>query len=196
MRLDMRGVCAFDRAALAREVAHLDRVLDQIERHVPDALSVQFSDLAREDACARLFEHCLPYKHDPAWWAAFAPVNLQCNMPALMRHYFAHRPQIDVAAKQTTRQMRRVLGAALSSAEPDADGVVIRREPLAAMWRDCQALMSEHCEAVGERTDQWKRKNWPMFERLEEAGAWDIIIARVNGRPLGYLTSIVGPSLE
>ena len=197
MRLDLRGIFAFDRDRLAREMQRLSRALDRVENSAGDVLSVGFDDLADEAACRRVFEHCLPYQYDPLWWEELAPINVQADMRALMRHALAHRHQMAVAGTTLRRQLRADLGARRSSpAAPDADGIVIQEEPLEAFRRDAAPLFAEHCAAVGEPADQFERKNWPVIERLEQAGAWQIMTARLNGRMLAYLTAVIGPSLE
>jgi GNAT superfamily N-acetyltransferase len=64
------------------------------------------------------------------------------------------------------------------------------------VWRDGAKLMAEHCLDVGEPPDNYLNKNIRVFEKLADAGAWLIMTARCNGRMLGYLSSLVGPSLE
>jgi GNAT superfamily N-acetyltransferase len=195
LRLDMRGVCTFDRDRLTRELSRQDRALDRIERQ-PGVLSISFANLSHEATCARLFEHCLPHRHDHDHWFDLSGMNIQSDVPNTMRHYLHHQPQMLAAAKTCRRAFRRTMGASLSHGEPDPDGVVIRRETLAAFERDGQALMAAHCLAVGEPEDQWRRKNWPMFQRWEDADSGDILTARVNGRMLGYLIHVVGQSAE
>lgn len=197
MRLDLRGIFAFDRERLTREMERLDRALNRVEDAAGDVLSVGFDDLQDEAACRRVFEHCLPYPYDPLWWEELAPANIQTDMRALMRYAVAHQRQMAAAGTALRRQIRSLLGARRSlPAAPDADGVVIDEEPLATFRRDAEALMAEHCIAVGDPPDQFLRKNWPMMERLEAAGAWHTVTARLNGRMLGYLVSVIGPSLE
>lgn len=199
LALDMRGVCTFDRGLLEAGLRRMDRALDQIER-MPGVLSVGFADLADEATCARVFEHTLQLPHDHDHWAALAPVNLQCNMPALMRYAIAHRAQMAATGSACRRQMRAILHppspAKVQLGEPDAMGITIQEESIATMIRDGSALLEEHCRTVGEAPDQWRRKNLPMMARLEQAGAWQMMSARCNGRVLAYLACIVGPSLE
>ena len=47
-------------------IRNLDRKLDQIERRVPNVLSVSFDELKTEEACKRVFQFCLPYPHGHA----------------------------------------------------------------------------------------------------------------------------------
>lgn len=195
MRLDMRGVCAFDRVALTRQMTRLDRKLDQIERRVAGVLSVNFSDIENETTCARIFEHCLPYAHDPDWWARNAAFNLQADMPALMRYQSAHRTQIDrlvtLCREDTVTTMR-----ATRHGPADRSAVTIQQEPFEAFWRDGQELFVEHAAEVGGREGVILRPNVPLAERLEEARAVQIVTARYRGRMVGYLVVLIGPSLE
>ena len=122
--------------------------------------------------------------------------NYQEDQPSLVRYFFHHRDQISTAATEARKRMRRLLGARPTIAEADADGVVIQREYRETFWRDGQDLMAEHCISVGEPSDQFLRKNLPLLNRLDDIGAGQIITARLNGRMLGYLISVVSPSLE
>jgi hypothetical protein len=70
----------------------LDRKLDQIEKRVPNALSVRFEDLTDETTCARIFEFCLGMPHDSARWQQLAPMNIQCHMHGIIRYFRAHIP--------------------------------------------------------------------------------------------------------
>lgn len=104
----MRG-CGFDAVRLTQQMRKLDRALVRIEDGAPRAISVNCRDLADEDGCAHIFEHCLPFEHDHDWWATMAPINARANMPALMLYIAAHRPQLDRAARACRRQMYSLL---------------------------------------------------------------------------------------
>ena len=197
MRLDMQGVCTFDRDLLTKIMKRQDRRLDQIERCVPGVLSVQFADLFAEDTCASIFEHCLALPHNHDWWAAMAPLNLQCSMPALMRHALTHQPQMKAAGVACWHKMQRLMRTdRLPQLAAADDGVTIQEETFECFWNDGKALFAEHCEAVGEEKTAFFGKNLPFARLLDEAGAAMIVTARCNGRMLGYLASIIGPSLE
>lgn len=108
MAMPLQGVATFERPAVERLMAYLDRMLNQIEAECPNVLSVDFADLATEAGCARAFEHCLPYKHDRAWWDIFAPMKLEVNSRALMRYRFAHRAQINDFKKACWAELRHL----------------------------------------------------------------------------------------
>lgn len=183
----------FDLAKLAREVKKLNRKLDQIEKRLPNVLSVQFADLGREETCARIFEHCLPFKHDPAWWAKIAPLNLQIDMLALTRYFQAYRPQLEKVAAMVRQQTLTdmMLRPAIAP-----DGVTFQIEPLARAYPDAAALIHEHLVEVGESPEGEGHKNVPLLMEMDQRGLLQVMTARSNGRMFGYLVTVLGPSLE
>ncbi len=76
------------------------------------------------------------------------------------------------------------------------DGVVIAEERFAAFWRDGQALFTEHAAEAGPRPGVTLDINLPLVEQLQAVGAAHIVTARCNGRLAGYVTFIIGPSIE
>lgn len=204
LALDMKGVCKFDPVAVRKQITELDRRLDQIEEGVPGALSVEFDDLDDEDVCARAFEHCLPYYHDHDWWASCAPVNIQADMPSLMRHHFAHKPQMERfgrlcrAELRSLREMGGIAGRPLPGQRPvDLLSVTIQIESFDAFWRDGQALFAEHAAEVGPRAGVMLDPNIPLAQTLERARSVQIMTARnSDGKMVGYLATLISPSLE
>ena len=182
----------FNEASLTVAMQRLDAKLDQIERRVPGVLSVQFDDLATEATCARVFEHCLPYQHDPAWWAAIAPVNIQINMHHLMRYYAAYQPQLLKLAKMAKQQTL----AGMVRKSVDLDGMTIQQESFDTFFHDGATLFAEHLVQVGEAPDAYMGKNIELLRVLDQLGAMQITTARSNGRMFGYLMAIISPSLE
>lgn len=183
---------AFDRDKLRGVMTHLSRKLDQIEARLPNVLSVAFDDLNDEATCAKVFEHCLPYQHDPAHWRALAPVNIQINMPAMMRHFSAYQPALDKLAAIAKQQTL----ASMTLREPiEPEGITFQTETIEEWKQGAQPLFKAHCALVNESPDQWEQKNWPLMEALYNVGAMQIMTARCNGRMFGYLMTILAPSL-
>jgi len=182
----------FDREPLTKEMQRLDHKLDQIEQRVPGVLAVRFDELPCEATCARLFEHCLPYRHDPAWWGACDATNIQISMPMLLRYYDAHKPQLAKMAK--VAKQRIIAGMARETGE--IEGVTFQVEPMDVVYRDAAPLFAEHLVQTGQSPDDHARKNLPLLRSLDSIGALQIMTARSNGRIFGYLMSIVAPSLD
>ena len=79
-----------DWAYIARELQRQDVALDEVADRWPQALSIAYADLAHEETCARLFQHCLPYRHDHEWWASLAQQNLQADVDGVVRDVAAN----------------------------------------------------------------------------------------------------------
>lgn len=189
MRLDL----GLDRETLTRGMRRLDAKLAQIAVRMPNALSVRFADLVQEDVCAKVFEHCLPYPHDAAWWRSLESKNVQCSMPAMMRYAQAFSMQMNrmgAIAKQTI-----LAQFAMRDGAPP-DGVGFQSEPFDAFLADGRAAFAEHSISVGESPDSFLGKNIDLMRALDRLGNMQIMTARSNGRMFGYLMTILSPSLE
>ncbi|HEY2418816.1 MAG TPA: sulfotransferase [Steroidobacteraceae bacterium] len=181
----------FDERTMRLVLGHLDHKLDQIECRMPDVLSVQFSALVEEQTCARVFEHCLPYQHDSAWWRALAGTNIQINLPFLMRYYGAHQKQLAKLAKQARHRMLAGMERGF-----ELDGVTFQHEPFEQFYRDAQPLFAEHLVQTDQSPDDHTLKNLPILQALDAMGALQTMTARSNGRMFGYLMTVIGPSLD
>lgn len=186
------GACT-DREAVTKAMMALDAKLDQIEHRVPGVLSVTYEDLKTEDGFRRVFEFCLPYQHDHGWWEMLAPVNIQINLPHQFRRYQAHKPQIDRLAAILHRRTLVDLDAR-PLREPDE--FVVRVEPFEDAYRDCKGILSMHRMDVGEHPYTFEDKNIDLMRALDAAGSLQTVTVRSNGRMVGYLMTVIGPSLE
>jgi hypothetical protein len=182
----------FDPATLAPLLARLDAKLTQIERRMPNVVAVTFEELGTEDGCRRVFEHCLPYPHDHAWWHAASRVNIQMDMRQCVRKYRAYEPQLTKLAKIAKQAML----ADMARGVGEIDGVTFQQEPFEQWYRDGRELFEAHLVRVGEAPDNHAFKNLPLLRTLDAVGALQITTARSNGRMFGYLATLVGPSLE
>lgn len=182
----------FDPRLMQPMMTKLDRKLDQIAARVPGCQSFSFDELRSESGCARVFEACLPYKHDPEWFSLMAPKNLQIPMAPLVRYMRAYQPQMQKLA--TIARARCI--SAMKPATQAFDGMTIQEETFDQVFRDGRNLFEKHCMAVGEPPDMWQRKNLPLMRQLETMGALFFTTARSNGRLFGYLQTAISPSLE
>jgi GNAT superfamily N-acetyltransferase len=187
-----RGGLVFEHAPMTRIIERLERKLDQIEARLPGVLSVSYEDLASEAGCARVFEYCLGLPHDHAWWEAAAPCNIQINLAHMLRHFVAHRPQLEKLAKIAKHRC-----IATMTREPrEIDGVTFQCEPFREFWREVHPLITEHAVQAGEAPDYSSTFNLPMLEALDDAGMLQCLTARQNGRMFGYLMTMFGPTIE
>jgi hypothetical protein len=189
--LNIWGV-QFDRAVIEKVIAKHDRKLDQIERRLPNVLSVAFSSLAVEGVCATVFEYCLGYPHDHDHWERLSPVNIQINFPALVKYCQAHAPAMEklalVAKHRTIAQMapREIIAP---------EGITLQGESFRKWYDEGTRLFDEHLTLVGEAPGDWRCKNVPLMQGLDDAGAMQIVTARSNGRMFGYLMTLISPSM-
>jgi len=183
----------FETTTITRAMERLARKLDQLERRLPDVLTVGFDELSTEAGCRRLWEHCLPVPFDAAWYAAGAPVNVQVDLPKVIRYFAAHQPQLVKLAKLAERRILADMRPSGPREDGEFDGVTFHVEPFRAARDDAMALVREHRTGLGIEHDE---VNMPLFELLDDVGALQTMTARSNGRMFGYLVTIVGPSLE
>ncbi len=188
----MNAGLAADHKTLTHMVTALDRKLDQVEGRMPNVLSVKYHELAQENVCAAAFEHCLPYSHDSEWFKALTDLNVQINFQALVRYVNANIGSLN----KLIAQAREVMLTDMAIEPVDMPGMTIAEEDFDTFQHDCEELFRRHCVDVGESPENWLNKNIPLMKRMHELGLMQIMIGRSNGKPFGYLTSFIGPSLE
>lgn len=184
---------ALDYEAIRRRMWQFERKLDQIEARVPGVVSVAFDELGEEATVARVFEHCLPYKHDCAWWRFMAPLNLQSDFRATVRYCTAYAPALEKLGSTATFQTRQLIARNQLS---DTEGMTFSIEPFDDFYRDGKLLFNDHSMRVGEHPASHASKNLPLMRLLDDMGAMQILTARSNGRMFGYLMTLLSPSLE
>jgi hypothetical protein len=108
MRMDVGGVATYDRDKLTRIMVRSRRDLDALSA-VPGVLTVDFDDLIREDACAAVFEHCLPFEFDRAWWEGLRLRNIQIVMKHFLLYYYANREAVEGFKRSCKRELRRLV---------------------------------------------------------------------------------------
>lgn len=183
----------FDRARLTAVIKRHDRKLDQVERRMKKVMSVSFSDLAREETCAAIFEHCLPYPHDPDWFAQISPRNVQADMPALMRYMMAYQPQLQKVADQI--KCLTIADLTRKTYGGPAD-VVIQQVSFETFDKECRKLIAEHASLVGHPANKYESMNLPLLRVIDQIGCLQVTTAKCNGRLVGYLMSHLSPSVE
>ena len=218
--VDSLSHLGFDAAVTRPAMQRLDAKLVQVASRVPGVLSVTMAELDDEAACARVFEHCTGLPHSTEWWRTIAPLNLQTDMPATIRYFEAHKPQLEklasVAKHRALAAMNRANSASFGrrraprelvrTARPsdiarterpaDDDGVTFQQEPFDQFYRDAGDCFAEHLVQTGQAPEDHAKKNLPMLRALDALGALSITTARCNGRMAGYLMAVYGPSLD
>ncbi len=182
----------FDRATMRRALERMNRKLDQIEARAPSVRSVPYDSLAKEEGCAAVFEHCLPYKHDPRWHELMAPLNLQTDLRVTLRHWAAFRPQSEKLSAVAKHRIIADMAPSLS----ETAGLTIQQERFTDWYRDAVPLFREHMAVTGQAIGDYEQKNIPVLQAIDDLGFMQITTARSNGRMFGYLMAVTSPSLD
>jgi len=183
----------FDVVTMARHLAAQDAKLRQFAHRRPGVLCTTFAELGTEEGCARVFEHCLPYRHDHSWWAALDKMNLQVSLPHARNYFLAHAQQLEKLRK--TARHRCI--ANMARAYGEIEGVTFRAdEEFWPFFNDAKACFAEHLVQTDQPPDEYDHKNLPLLERMHQLGRLQIVSARSNGRLFGYLVTVIAPSLD
>jgi hypothetical protein len=110
LRVDLRGVAVYDETMMRRVMQREVKALADVSAS-PGTLTVDFADLDRCDACAAVFEHCLPYPFDRQWWEALRHQNIQADVPEMLRYFQANRVAIEDFKQKCSSELRRMVYA-------------------------------------------------------------------------------------
>jgi|HubBroStandDraft_6_1064221.scaffolds.fasta_scaffold66294_3 hypothetical protein len=88
-------------------LAYVRRSLDKLSLQ-PQTLTVDFSELAKEEVCAAVFEHCLPYKHDSGWWKFLAAKNINPDVQQLAALYLRREKEILALGRECRHMLFRL----------------------------------------------------------------------------------------
>ena len=187
LRLDL----GFRAEVLEPVLRRQDRRLKQITDTVPGVLEVSFKQLEEESWCRKIFEHCLPYPYDSAWWSLLSKLNIQCNMAEITRYMLLHVEPLFRARDNCWAEMRKTL------VHPHKeDGFTFQSEPWEFFWHEGQQLFANHAMEVGFGREHLEEVNAPFYSDLYDQGALEILTARANGRLFGYLLTTIMQSLS
>lgn len=106
---------AYDQSRLRRNMEGIERSLDKVARH-KGVLSVDYADLDREDVCASIFVHCLPYEFSHDWWSGLRDRNLQVDPMTGLRYYTDNRLEIETFKIVCKSELWRLARAGLIQA--------------------------------------------------------------------------------
>lgn len=110
MGVDLAGIATYDREKLMRGVVYGARILDQISEQ-RGVLTVEFADLEHDHVCRAVFEHLLQVEMPYDWWLKWRHINVQADVPAMLRYYQAHRDEIEGFKWAMKAEMRRLVAA-------------------------------------------------------------------------------------
>jgi hypothetical protein len=112
LAVDLKGQFAYDKEKLRAMLERGDRLLREISA-LPGVLTLAYDELEDEQAIAALFEHCLPYRFDRAWWERCKEENVQIDVPGLLAYYHQNRAAVDGFKSVCWRELRALRAAGL-----------------------------------------------------------------------------------
>ena len=78
----------------------------------------------------------------------------------------------------------------------EPDGITFQQEHFADWYRDAQPLFKEHMLTTGQDIEDFRKKNIPLLQTLDDLGYMQVTTARCNGRMFGYVMAVMSPSLD
>lgn len=112
LKLDLRGLFTYPEVPLRAAMTRADRALDRVASQ-PGVLTIEYADLANEDACRGIWHHCLPYRFDADWWAHWDSVNVQMDVANHVKYYHANLAAIERFKGLCKAEMWRLVRAGL-----------------------------------------------------------------------------------
>ena len=178
---------------LSSILTRLDAKLDQVTKRRPGVLNVAYHDLATLAGATKVFEHALQLPFDLEWWNVLRDVNIQEPFIAFERYAAAYAKQLE---KMRGLAKGAILREITLRPRQTLDGVVFATEPFENFVREHPAILDKHAHVVGEPAGTFWTKNLALLQAISDAGAMQIVTARLNGRMFGYLMTELAQSRE
>ena len=99
-----------DEDRLVKIVRYELRCMEQIADE-PGTLVVDFAALEGMSACRQVFEHCLPYEFDVAWWRNVSARNIQSPVREIVDYYQSNRDEVEGFKRESRAFLRRAVRA-------------------------------------------------------------------------------------
>lgn len=100
---DTSGLVTWDIDKLHRILSREYRELLRLSEKV---LTIEYKDLMNKESCKKIFEYCLPYDFDDAWWEMGKDQNVQIDMKTFFQYYIENREAIEAFKKQLKSDLR------------------------------------------------------------------------------------------
>lgn len=157
-------------------------LLDRISL-MPGTLTVDFADLAREDVCRAVWEHCLDLPWDRERWEALAGQNIQIDMGRRAADCVKGLSRIQAFATEVAAMSAPVEIRDCSWAEAVAGGII--------------ELGARHFAEAGPSYEgEVYDPNLALYEQCDQAGALQITGAWAGPHLVGYLFFLISPDFN
>lgn len=91
------------RAIFEREARDLERISRQ-----PGCLTLDFAELDTEQGCQRIFEFCLPFSFDRAWWLSLRGRRIEADLKQILGYYWGNKAGIDAFQRDCRHELFRL----------------------------------------------------------------------------------------
>ena len=176
-----------------RVLRRLDSKLDQLEARVQGVLRIEHDEMFELSEGRRICRELQQREVDPEWWTGLAARRLSTSVPAQQRYISANLPAIEKLRTQlkqaelSAMAQRAVREGALTLAEESFDP---------ERFAEALSAVREHMLATDQGIEDFREKNIPLFMQLQTLGILRTHSARANGKVVGYLLTVISPSLE
>ena len=103
-QMEFARLAVIDKDKLRRIVSYTERCLAKISER-PGVLTVDYEDLAKQEICKQVFEHCLPYEFDFEWWQMMSRRNIQSDALGIVRAYQQHADSVIALKREAKRTL-------------------------------------------------------------------------------------------
>lgn len=172
-----------------RQAVQLERAARKL-----NAPMVAFADLDNPAMCEALAMHCIGQRPPREWTVGMQALNIQCDLMHLRRYAQANQPAMQQLADNvkgellcdlTLKASNGVMTVGLET-DPDFFSVV----------SDSRFAITAHLANVGDGLVAEEAKDWALMAKAYAEGRLQIVNAKVNGKVVGYLLTLVSPSVE
>lgn len=112
LHLDTNNLVTWDKEKMHKVLERGCRELKKLSE-LPTTLSVNFEELATEQGCQKIFEHCLPYDFDKDWWEIGKEQNIQLDTKSFFEYYVSNKDSIEIFKQQLKQDLRNLCRSGL-----------------------------------------------------------------------------------
>lgn len=105
LKMNTHGLVTWDEIKMRKIIGRGQHELQKLAK-LPTVLALEFEELSTEEGCKKIFEYCLPYEFDKAWWELGKEQNIQLDTKEFFQYYVSNREAIETFKKQLKSDLR------------------------------------------------------------------------------------------
>lgn len=107
MKCDTGGLATYDYNSLKKIFERGNRELQKMAED-KNVLAIDYSNLTKRETCVAIFEYCLPYAFDDAWWETLRRQNIQVNVESVLRYYYQNKDIVESFKRLCKSELRKL----------------------------------------------------------------------------------------